>query len=279
MPLVVVAVKRYCVAALIVETFLDPVTNPLIPHHFKWNEGAKQSLAARLTELPTDVLKAFNAAYRACDPALLRGALTRIRNSLCHQLEFDLANLFVGCSEKIAQIASGARRGREIFADEPNGSLNFPVFVRFAQIADALGASSGYRHGVLVHDKTLEYESSFRWVFDIFRNWQLGQFRLPNGALMSFEYKSLESFLTVPSHSEPLIQAADRVAGIVRLYSTQALLEKKISPAVAQIATHVLPLALLDERVSVFIGLEMFGEEFFEPIRTEILGRTRLLAS
>ena len=64
-PVYVVAEKRYCVAAKIVETFLDPPFNPLLKTPFISDTISKQEIANTLYDgLPEDVLNGFAAAYR-----------------------------------------------------------------------------------------------------------------------------------------------------------------------------------------------------------------------
>ncbi len=69
-PLYLIAEKRFCVAAKIVETFLDPEYHSFLKHSFTMDFESKQEIANTLYErLPDNVITQFAEAYRA--PRLL----------------------------------------------------------------------------------------------------------------------------------------------------------------------------------------------------------------
>lgn len=265
------AVKRYCIGGKIVETYLDHVDNPRVSHLLQWDKEAKQALAERFSRLPNDVINTFALGYRNADPNLLKQALQRIATCLKLQMDFDLADVIMGCYERIDYIAKAER---EALIDVPGGamaSLNLPVFVSFATLADNLGVSAGASRGVMIHDETKEYEQTFRWIFEAFRDATTSKLRFLGGQEYQIGYECLKEFRTTPSISEPLIQAADRLAGVIRLYATQALKDGKVLPAIAEMAVQVMPLAIFYSPSSAsIIGTESFDDSFFAPIRSAI---------
>lgn len=270
-PLYVLAEKRFCVGGKIVETYLDHVDNPRVSSLLQWDLDAKQDLAARFSRLPEDIIVTFATGYRTGDSTLLRDALHRIAICLRLQMEFDLSDAIMGCYENMDEIAEQIRKVGE---DVPGGamaSLNLPVFVSFATCADNLATADGATRGVVVHDETKEYEATFRWVFEAFRDAKPGAFRFLGGQEFQFGYQGLKEFRTASSTGEPLIQAADRLAGVIRLYATQALRQESIAPVVAGMATRVLLPSMFSGLDAVsMIGTPSFDDRFFEPIRKAI---------
>jgi hypothetical protein len=61
---VMFAEKKYCIAAKVIETFLDPVYNDRVSNRYTYDNVLKKNLAEKVYKLPFETLKEFAEAYR-----------------------------------------------------------------------------------------------------------------------------------------------------------------------------------------------------------------------
>ena len=255
-PVFVIAEKRYCVGGKIVETFMDPFYNPSLTNAFSWDVDLKRCLAGEFAKLPEEVISEFAVAYRNAEVDLLRRALLRIHNCLLLQMRFASARALLGCLSNVERIADAERPTSE----EVPGmrSLNLPVFVLFLQIADGIGEYYGHDQGYVIHDDTKEFESAFRWIFDTLSDTPVFHQSFLSGEIVKYGFDCIRDFTTTSSHESLMIQAADRLAAFIRLYSVQILTNGTVSSGLASIGAEVLPvLQSRNPPSSGIIGMEI----------------------
>lgn len=135
------AEKQYCVAAKIVETFFDPVTNPAAGWLPTGANADRQKVAEIFNSLSLAFLKPFLDAYREPSQDSLRSAANALYNAMRLSGPAVFAWTLAGAVKNIREIAD-AEVGSEIDGKRYISiSLNLPVFVPFAEnhfILDAL---------------------------------------------------------------------------------------------------------------------------------------------
>jgi hypothetical protein len=225
--------KRFCAALKAVETFLDPVHNPRadwLPSdaNLQRNEAAEVLLRA----LPPSYFERFICAFR--EPS--REGFGEVSRSMSVALQLAaeqrLAWSFAGCVGDVLDEIVEAERSTEHFAPVPNSkglsrsvlaSLNYPSFTQIIRAVDFMFESAQGR-GVIVHDETSEFASSFQATFALFKRigpGHLGQ--IEDGRSIRGGIGFVEELLLKKSQDEPLIQAADVLASAVKGQGLAAL--------------------------------------------------------
>lgn len=244
LPIFVVAEKRYCIAAKVVETFLDPV------HNFGayWLSTAanldRQSLADFFYGAPDALLHEFAKAYKSptldafdrsirafADYATATGRID-VSTSLLAQIS-DLEDLVR------VESADGEplKRNRII-------GLNVTVFWTLLVLANGVVRPTGDAVVDVVHDEAYEYEAAFRTVFDGFR---VGTERiqpsfLQDGTAMPAFIECMEHFRLGKSTTETEVQAADVLSSSLRWFANQATFGKRQDYDVALARATLWPL-------------------------------------
>lgn len=272
MPIASLVEKRYAVAGKIVETFLDPLYNPLVPKELgieagpETDIGLKQGLAQIFYNLPDTYLEDFAKAYREPDGLVLAQSMDRL----------TLALRLIG-NDALAQMLDGSRpRLDEIAGDEAwvketkgTGSLNFPIFATLLSILEDIGRSIGVRRLHVRHDSSEEFREAFQFVFERFKSLRhmpiAKEVRYQNGRLAIFGLRIVHSFEMTDSLGSPLIQAADLLAGALNSYAVLSVTGGSVPLPLLEIASRILPAALFPPQYCSYLGSEQFIKKVFLP--------------
>jgi len=272
-PIYEVLEKRYCVAAKIVETLLDPLFNPRVENHFIPDSTTKQEIANTLClGLSESTLNRFAAIYRNPNREGFCLSLDEIVESTRTNINHELASLFEGSREQIDEIAD--IEARTSFLGNMERSLNFPVFVGMLRMIELLGRLDLVKPVKVVHDEIYTYEEHMDKLFVMLRNAGEGVFTFPNGHILVFPMKHVGSLEFGSSKDAVLLQAADILAGSVNHLAKRALQQKNVTDAEVELAGHVLPALLVDlPRIAWSVGssrwVGQLGSCYFSQLQTD----------
>ena len=248
--------KRFCAALKVVETFLDPMHNPRASWLPMSANLRRNQVADKLLEiLPLSYFERFIQAYR--DPSLeglgeiARSMSLALKLSKEEQLSWSLA----GCvGEVLYEIISAERSTEQPGEYFRNGlprnitaSLSYPSFAQILRVVDLMFEAAGSR-GVIVHDETSEFASSFQDAFLLFK--RMGPehvAEIEDGRRIRAGIGFVDELLLRKSQDEPLIQAADVLASAVKAQGLAAVGELERYETMNTVGTLLMTGLLLDE--------------------------------
>ena len=133
-------------------------------------------------------------------------------------------------------------------------------------MADGIGEYYGHDQGFLIHDDTREFEPAFRYIFGALRDTPVFHQSFLSGEIVKYGFDCIRDFTTTSSHESLMIQAADRLATFIRLYSVQMLINGTVSSGLASIGAEVLPVLHSRNPPSAgIIGMEI-AERLSNPL-------------
>jgi hypothetical protein len=240
-PVYMFAEKKYCVAAKIVETFLDPFYNNELNSVFTGDTATKQEIANTLYErLPQDVLERFAMAYREPSANVLRASLNEVIGAAKVLVNPELAAALDGSSTKLKEIAEAevvAARGWNGLG----GTLNFPCLVSFLMLVEHLGRTGFVTTTKLVHDEHRVYQDGFKAIFDMHREAEDEIILVPHGDVPYSGIRHIPEFEIAQSDAQPLVQAADVLAGAVNHICKRLTRGEALTEAEHELGRLVLP--------------------------------------
>lgn len=246
-PMYLVAEKRYCVAGKIVETFLDPYYNLALRTPFTGDIITKQELANTLYERLSDAtLRRFAEAYRAPTHLDMEQALDEVSRECRHCVNSEIAELLEGSRANLAEIAEA-----EIEAVKSWGkgmkTLNLPCLISFLMLVEELGRRQCIRPKKIVHDEQGPYQEDYRRAFDQLKTTErddrvlINGMRVPYGAI-----RAIDDFEIQRSVDQPMLQAADLLAGSIAHLSASLLQGKTLHPQEVELGGLIFPALMLD---------------------------------
>lgn len=244
-PMYVLAEKKFCVAGKIVETFMDPRFNPRLGMRFTGLVELKQELANTIYErLSYDTLTIFAQAYRAPTREKLVAALEAVANEVSTQINVELSELLNGSHPNLSAIIDDELKQVELWG-KAMGTLNAPCFISFLMMADRLGESGLLQPRRLVHDEQGPYQDDYISMYNHHKDLQPGDYSWYQS--MGIHYgaiKNIEEFEIQRSVDQPLIQAADLLAGSIGYLASSMIDGRTLTPQEIELAGLVFPAML-----------------------------------
>ena len=246
-PLYVIAEKRYCIAGKIVETFLDPFFNSKIASPFTSDIVTKQQLANTLYDcLSDETLKQFADAYRNPTKSGFETALSRIVAECQHRINPELAGLLVGSLSQLDEIADAEFTAVSSWG-KGMGTLNLPCLISFLMIVEQLARIEAFLPGKVVHDEQGPYQDDYRRVFEQHRNGGDGMMFVEGMRVPYSAIRLIENFEIQRSVEQPLIQAADLLAGSITHLATRMAKGEQLRQQEIDLGGLTLPPMLLPD--------------------------------
>ncbi len=223
-PVFVVADKRFCAAAKLVETFLDPEHNPGADWLETGDNVLRPKVAARFAEYPLACLEGFAEWYRK---PTAEGVLP-VLDALIAEAE-RRSDRLLAASLRQQRTDPSRVLIAETYTDEAPGgraagiSINLPAFQLVLRLADELLASGGHRARV-VHDET-KFEPALKHWYTTLSNASPDEVRgvLHDGSSYRFGFRALSDFGMSKYELDRALAAADYVAGILFALGKMAL--------------------------------------------------------
>jgi hypothetical protein len=248
-PLYLTAEKRFCVAAKIVETFLDPAYNTSLAMAFTGDVITKQEIANTFYDrLPSEVVGRFAAAYRKPTEEAFSNSLEEIVEAVRRYINPELAKVLDASRKQLGALAE-AEAEDSVFG-KVSATLNMPCLASFFMMVENLGRLGFVNPVRFVHDEQRAYGLGYEKVFQTHKTIHDWFVRLPHTEIAFAALNHITQFDMVKSQLEPLVQAADVLAGTVNHLCTLAARDCEITAADAALADAIFP-ALLVSRPQV----------------------------
>lgn len=209
-PVFVLAEKRYCIAAKMVETFLDSEYNDSVDTSELWDTIGREDIAEIFYDLPYDKLVAFAKAYREVDLKTLTLSAQDVAAWLAGTSHEALSPKILDSLPHLSEMCLHAEHSHVWL---PNGgvkALNTPVLINLFSMVEGYGIRTQTRTD-MIHDDT-PYQAALEKVFKQYKKAVRTQISLPNG-IAYFGYRHLTSLRFARSATTPLLRAADFLSG------------------------------------------------------------------
>jgi hypothetical protein len=226
-PVFVVAEKRFCVVAKMVEAFADPFYNPAADWIPTGADDLRKSICETLLHiLPHRTLEAFSDAQR--DPTV--ASFLSVLESIAFACRFagsdELEATFEGCIPHLPKVVEAERSVIVGSRRHAATAVNLFAFVAFMAQADEL-IEQGLRAPVRVlHDESFEFEDAFRTVHNWFQGSSAlyGPYLLQSGRAPRLGVQYLRDLRMAPSKAVPELQGTDMLAAVLREVARDAAL-------------------------------------------------------
>jgi hypothetical protein len=264
LPVVTVAEKRFCAAAKVVETLLDPEHNTTAKWLLTTDNLKRQHVAEHLTGYPLPVLQAFVTAYQKPSVENVKAAATALADVATERGHQHLADSFRGAVASAETIVKAENEDGGLPGDRgASTAINLPVFLSFLTAADTVVADKGFTCRV-VHDETTQFEAVFDHWFDTMKRIPVTVLRgvLSDGRDARFGLGGLRSFRFGLSRNEACIRAADYVAGLVVALGKAGLRGVVHSPELLRARKTISPLLVALAPNSIFATPQFIRDGF-----------------
>ena len=223
LPICQIIEKRFMLAGMVYETFLDPDSNPKIPESFVDMWEGKHDLGEKIYALPDKVLARFSKAYETLDRSLLLKSLRSVADALQARSETHLADLILGSFPHIEKIIEKQRIGRKSYDSLTLNTPNVAAFHMFFHSLEKIGRDSAIPKITLVHDENLQFRKTFPMIFEGFRDDISNKvIKMGPWSDVYFGFQSLKDFEFADSKNEPILQASDVFVSSIYLYAANA---------------------------------------------------------
>lgn len=244
-PTMVFAEKKFCIAAKVIETFLDPAYNRKVTNRYTYDNLLKKGLAEKVYRLPFDVLKQFAEAYRLLESESMENSLIKICGALKDAKEYDLADMLSGVLLTIEENTSTEKSAHVNFLpNNATASLNVPAFLNLITIMEKYGRAQQYSLSI-IHDKTRVYEPGYKEVYKLFSEAGDFNFELTDGTTIIMGFSHLKEIHFHDSKESPWIQSSDVLISAVNRFLKSVYTEENVNTELLEIGKFVSP-AIID---------------------------------
>ncbi len=262
LPVSVVAEKRYILAYTILDTFLDPGSNPRSPRDYDFNASNKLELADIMYELPDTILLEFARAYKTLDRELLLDSLRKVNTALSLRLHTTLADMLMGCLPYIDNLIKDNISDRSLLPANTMIAPNSSAFVRFFQYLEELGRMGNSGQISITHDNNEEFKEAFQNILAVYRDSEENVVHLAPRKNLYYGFKSVKYLRFADSKNEPLLQAADVLVSSIQRYALSVYYkDKRIPKELREITSYLLPEEGKYPRIMMLITSKRFGDQ------------------
>lgn len=264
-PFFIIAEKRYCLAAKMVEAYLDPIHNDNVPIEHTWMNSERKQIADLIYNISSKSIEEFGYAYQNITIENFTSSLGTLIFELNEKGFNDLANTFSGAYKYMDQIYEEEFSSIESLPKKSMRSLNLPVFTSFIQLIEKFTTNIGAKKVTMFHDNTKQFAEAYPEAFSWYARKKKEdiEFTLQNGQVILSSLKKLKSITFSDSKDSPLIQAADLLAGFINMYATRIMLDKKMSPELNKLGEMLIASLLLSEEFGGHGFSDFISSEYF----------------
>jgi hypothetical protein len=204
-PFVYLIEKRYFVCSKAVESYFDPVYNPVVDPKETWSPGARQARAEKFYAGPEELIAAFAEAYRSENGAAIATVGARWvewfdaqgDTKTAAELKVALPTIATHIEQEFSSLHDGGL---------PRGfdSMNMPALVQVFQLVEQNVPPCD-----LLHDECATFEAVYRHVYHQQRDAVPSAVVMDDGRKQVYGYERLNSLSFGNSEEQPLLRAAD----------------------------------------------------------------------
>jgi hypothetical protein len=240
LPVVQISEKRYFLAGRVIDIFLAPESNPLIPDTFDFTYTRKTELADKVYALPDSLLEEFSRAFQSLDKSLLASSIRNIATALSLRLETTLADLIMGSLPHVDAMIDELNAGRARLPPNTLEAPNLAAFHMFYQNLEELGRIGHVQRISIIHDDSPKYAGIMRAWLEAFRDTRKTVVRASPWRNIYFGLESVKGVVFADSKTEPLLQAADVLVSSMNRYATDVYKGERSPDRLIEIAQLLL---------------------------------------
>ncbi|MCY8932663.1 DUF3800 domain-containing protein [Bacillus atrophaeus] len=213
-PVFIYAEKKYCIAAKVIETLLDPEYNNQLDTWFTYDNVRKKALVEKVYLFPDEQLANFIHAYKDGDAEKMTQSILQL-SDYANSIGLDtLSTLFKGALSKIESNMASERAANKSLPKNAMAAINLPVFTSLIQMIEPLGRKNNDTL-TLIHDECGPFEEAYNEIFERFATAAPSERKLFDGNTITFGFKHLKDFSFGESDQSRWLQAADLLAGVL----------------------------------------------------------------
>jgi hypothetical protein len=210
-PLYVMAEKKYCLGAHVVEALLDSDSNDKVKSGFLSDFKTKQELANTFSEkLPRGILIKLADCYNEVNEEKFKEVHDEIIKATRREINSELASILEGSlpyKDEIARLEMNLS-----ILGKCQHTPNLPALISFLMLVENLGRQGNISPEKFVHDQQAIYEVEYLDVFKIYKNSKDAVFSYPDHLDYYTYFNHIPRFETQDSASNHALQAADWLA-------------------------------------------------------------------
>jgi len=265
-PTFVLAEKRYCIAAKIIETLLDPSYNDEVDNSYTYDNLMKKQLVEKLYTAPYEYLTEFINSYNEANPVLMENSINLLCEFLESNNESNLSKKIKGSIKYLEDNLKSEKRVQEYLPNKAMMSLNLPAYVSYITLLEKLGGLINAEF-LLVHDKTKQFEESYSHIFDLFSNANSSESKLTDGNSILLGFKHLKEFSFEDSKESRWIQAADILASVIGRVLKRIYSDEPLEGELLELARLTIPGLMVNEiKIAQSICFEETRKKIFRAI-------------
>lgn len=266
-PLFTIVEKRYAIAAKIVDTYLDYHNNPVAPPILRSSSLIASELTNTFCNIPEELLIRFAGAYRSLNKAELTQIAVELGGIDSSNIPRKALMAIPYMIPNIDKIIDAERELRNSAPNNTYGSLNILIFFNTLYFIEDIGEKA-HAEASVYYDSTKSFEEGFKTAFALLKSTDyLKELEHERGEGVSIP-KSLDhisQFTIAESHTTPLIQAADVLAGLLYQVATASFQHENIDQQLFQVARELFGLPLIAAFSDLFKGTGLLVSDAFYP--------------
>ncbi|WP_142954545.1 DUF3800 domain-containing protein [Bacillus cereus] len=265
-PIFIIAEKKYCIAAKIIETLLDPYYNDEVDNSYTYDNLKKKKLVEKLNNVPYEYLVEFINSYNEANPVTMENAIDLLCGFLESNNESDLSKKIKGSIKYLEDNLESEKKAREHLPKKTMLSLNLPVYISYITLLEKLGGAINAKFS-LVHDKTQQFKESYSHIFDLYSDAESFESKLTDGNSILLGFKHLKEFSFEDSKESRWIQAADLLASVIGRVLKRVYSDEPIEAELLELARLTIPALMVNEiKMADSICFEETRKKLFRAI-------------
>ena len=244
----IVAEKRYCLAAKIVEAFFDNEYNDRVSTQLSWNNHIKKIIAEIIYNISEGSIEKFAEVHKSPSIANIKGAQIQLINEFRKNGYDQLAYAVEGSDNHLDKILEEETYTAIGMEKKALKTLNLPVFVSFIQLIEQFSRAIDFKKVRMIHDEVAQFQRVFPEIFEMYAKSKSKETLIfSNGAEMVFSTIKLRHFEMGDSKKHPLIQAGDILSSTLNSYLTKVNNHEGIEPELKDIGEFIIGSILVNE--------------------------------
>ena len=247
-PFYIVAEKRYCLAAKIVEAFFDSEYNDRISNKLGWDFHTKKDMAEIIYNISEGSIERFADVHKSPSLANIKGAQIQLIKEFRKNGYEQLAYAVEGSNNHLDKILEEETYTAVGMEKKALKTLNLPVFVSFIQLIEKFSRSTDLKKVRMIHDEIAQFQRVFPEIFEMYsKSKSKESIVFSNGSEMVFSTIKLRNFEMGDSKVHPLIQAGDILSSTLNNYLTKVNNHEVIEPELKGIGEFIIGSILVNE--------------------------------
>jgi hypothetical protein len=227
-PFFYLAEKRYLVAAKLVEAFLDPAHNENLYDEFTWLNVEKKNIAQTLYDKCPKTIDDYAELYKRPKINLLEQLRDTLISELESHNEHSLAEVIRGANAHLDDILWEEEYGIVSLPRRASKTINYPIFEALCTMIEHFARQKDIKKVRIIHDEIAQLQRAYTDTFNIHRNAGEMAFQYQDGTYSYTRFERIQTLRFGKSVMDPMIQAADLLAGLIAGLSVRILRGEKI---------------------------------------------------